>query len=58
MGSVLIDGTKIKHAKDVIRNKLMRNREVFLEVKRDLNHLQDLHVQAHITQALSLTKHI
>lgn len=37
MGSVLIDGTRIKHAKDIIRNKLIRNKEVFLEVIRDLS---------------------
>lgn len=53
MGSVLIDGTRIKHAKDIIRNKPMRNREVFLDAIRDLSHLQDGHVQAHISQALS-----
>lgn len=44
MGSVLIDGTRIKHAKDIIRNELRRNREVFLEVIRDLSLLQDLSV--------------
>lgn len=58
MGSVLIDGTRIKHAKDIILNKLMRNREVFLEVIRDLSRLQDLHVRAHISQALSLINHV
>lgn len=58
MGSVLIDGTRIKHAKDIIRNKLIRNGEVFLEVIRDLSRLQDLHVWAYISQASSLINQV